>query len=130
MNWLISILIHITKRFSFSTPAARGSKTPLWNSESSIATVFEFLDRSCKYIGELCTATGVPILQSKRKGWAFGYCSNTAALRGLVTDIFEPASGFSYFLTYKICQDPLELFFGEIRQRGGFNNNPNAEQFW
>lgn len=33
------------------------------------------------------------------------------------------------YLTYNLSQDPLEQLFGEIRQKGGFNNNPNVEQF-
>ena len=34
-----------------------------------------------------------------------------------------------YFLTYKLSQDHLELFFSKIRSRGGFNNNPSVIQF-
>ena len=32
--------------------------------------------------------------------------------------------GISYFLSDKINQDPLETFFGLIRQHGRVNNNP------
>lgn len=32
-------------------------------------------------------------------------------------------------LTYKFSQDRLELFFGSIRGRWGFNNNSTARQF-
>ena len=32
--------------------------------------------------------------------------------------------GVSFFLSDKLNQDPLENFFGCIRQRGGVNNNP------
>ena len=39
----------------------------------------------------------------------------------------DPA--LKYLLTYKLSQDHLELFFGAIRQRGGWNNNPTCEQF-
>lgn len=35
----------------------------------------------------------------------------------------------SYILTYKFSQDHLELFFGAVRARGGWNNNPTAAQF-
>lgn len=35
----------------------------------------------------------------------------------------------SYILAYKFSQDHLELFFGNIRSQGGFNNNPNSLQF-
>lgn len=32
-------------------------------------------------------------------------------------------------MTNKLSQDHLELFFGSIRAKGGFNNNPTARQF-
>ena len=32
--------------------------------------------------------------------------------------------GVEYFLSEKICQDPLEKFFGCLRQRGRVNDNP------
>lgn len=34
-----------------------------------------------------------------------------------------------FLLTYKICQDHLEMFFSAIRSKGGFNNNPTPSQF-
>ena len=34
------------------------------------------------------------------------------------------------FLSEKICQDPLEKFFGCQRQRGGANDNPTVQQFY
>ena len=34
------------------------------------------------------------------------------------------------FLSEKLCQDPLEQFFGCQRQRGGVNDNPTAQQFF
>jgi hypothetical protein len=57
-----------------------------------------------------------------------GYCSNIVALKELVAEVFSDRSK-RFILTYRLCQDPIKHFFGEIRQRGGFNNNPNAEQF-
>lgn len=33
------------------------------------------------------------------------------------------------FLSRRICQDPLEQFFGCQRQRGGTHDNPNAQEF-
>ena len=37
--------------------------------------------------------------------------------------------GVTCFLSEKICQDPLEKFFGCQRQRGGVNANPTAQEF-
>ena len=33
------------------------------------------------------------------------------------------------FLSQRICQDPLECFFGMQRQRGSVNDNPNVQEF-
>ena len=34
-----------------------------------------------------------------------------------------------YFIPYRLCQDSLEHFFGDIRLRGGWCSNPTALQF-
>lgn len=33
------------------------------------------------------------------------------------------------FMTNRLCQDPLEKFFGQQRQKGRVNENPNVSQF-
>lgn len=33
------------------------------------------------------------------------------------------------FLSQRICQDPLECFFGCQRQRGAVHNNPTVQEF-
>ena len=38
-------------------------------------------------------------------------------------------SGVTSFLSQRICQDPLENFFGCQRQRGGVHDNPNVQEF-
>ena len=37
--------------------------------------------------------------------------------------------GVTVFLSNRLCQDPLEKFFGEQRQRGRVNENPNSRDF-
>ena len=37
--------------------------------------------------------------------------------------------GVTVFLSEKLCQDPLEKFFGCQRQRGRVNENPNVRDF-
>ena len=34
-----------------------------------------------------------------------------------------------YILSEKLCQDPLESFFGKQRAAGGRNDNPTVQQF-
>ena len=43
---------------------------------------------------------------------------------------FFTIPGVQYFLSAKVCQDPLERFFGCQRQRGGTHDNPNALEFY
>lgn len=38
-------------------------------------------------------------------------------------------TGVTSFLSQRICQDPLENFFGCQRQRGGTHDNPTAADF-
>ena len=51
------------------------------------------------------------------------------SLVGLTKYIFEKIPGVSVFLTNRICQDPLEGFFGQQRQRGRVNENPDIATF-
>lgn len=37
--------------------------------------------------------------------------------------------GVSVFMSNKISQDPVEKFFGQQRQRGSSNDNPNVSEF-
>ena len=38
--------------------------------------------------------------------------------------------GVKVFLSERLCQDPLEKFFGCQRQRGGVSENPNVKEFY
>lgn len=38
-------------------------------------------------------------------------------------------TGLKFLMTYKMSQDHIELFFGQIRSMGGCNKNPTARQF-
>ena len=37
--------------------------------------------------------------------------------------------GVSVFLSNRVCQDPLENFFGQQRQRGRAHENPSVSEF-
>lgn len=41
----------------------------------------------------------------------------------------EKGVKLKFLLTYKLCQDHLEMYFSAIRSRGGFSNNPTAYHF-
>ena len=50
------------------------------------------------------------------------------SFKELVQYIFT-IPGVKSFLSQRLCQDPLERFFGLQRQRGGVHDNPNAKEF-
>lgn len=43
--------------------------------------------------------------------------------------VFTAIPEVQSFLSQRICQDPLENFFGRQRQRGGTHENPNVKEF-
>ena len=55
------------------------------------------------------------------------FTGNTQALR-VINSFCRPTRGNS-FLSQRLCQDPLENFFGCQRQRGGVHDNPNVQEF-
>lgn len=69
----------------------------------------------------------IPVVHHDRKS---GFIGMLMCLRNIVP-LFESLNsyGLLYLLTYKISQDHLENWFSAVRARGGFNNNPNAQQF-
>ena len=46
-----------------------------------------------------------------------------------LTRIVLDIPGVKYFLSEKLCQDPLESFFGKQRMRGGYSENPSVNTF-
>lgn len=48
---------------------------------------------------------------------------------GLVKYLFT-IPGVDFFLSNRLCQDPLENFFGQQRQRGRVHDNPNVPEFF
>ena len=48
----------------------------------------------------------------------------------MIEFIFLKIPGVKYFLSEKLCQDPLESFFGNQRMHGSsINDNPNVATF-
>ena len=47
----------------------------------------------------------------------------------LVKFVFAKIPGVKVLLSNRICQDPIEKFFGQQRQRGRAHDNPNVKDF-
>lgn len=93
-----------------------------------------FIDESIEYIKNLqllrtnSTNTFQPLISSTRKTGFIGLFICLLGLRNFFDDVIKKGI-LDFFLTYKISQYHLEIFFSAIRATGRFNNNPTASQF-
>lgn len=70
-------------------------------------------------------SNGNLITQSPRKTDFIGFIICLQSALNMYEDLI--CKEILRFLTlYKIRQDFLEMFFGKMRSRGGFNDNPNV----
>ena len=101
-------------------------KKPL--SKVTEENIFEYFKTLKSYIIGL-TLKDRPILQSQRKTAFLGFLICMESLENLYKYYVKEKKLLKYILTYKLSQDHLELFFGAVRSKGGYNNNPTARQF-
>ncbi|VEN47124.1 unnamed protein product [Callosobruchus maculatus] len=101
-------------------------KRPL--SPATEDSFFEFLNKMEEYIHSL-KLNNTPISQSPRKVGFLGFLICIKSLKLFYQKYCIESHHLKYVLTNKLSQDHLELFFGAIRSKGGFNNNPSARQF-
>ena len=80
------------------------------------------------YLKSLHTSNHISLLQTARKTGILGFIVAMESVKSLYFHLVGNCN-FSYFLTYKVSQDHIEILFSKIRQRGGFNNNPSVSQF-
>ncbi|KAL3183923.1 hypothetical protein MRX96_006247 [Rhipicephalus microplus] len=107
-------------------PFGRSYKAALRKAnEASMRTFFE---KAELYITKPKDAKEKPVIESLKKT---GFVGLLICMRS-VTALFDRlvATGkLQYLLTHKMSQDHLETFFGCVRGKGGYNNNPTACQF-
>lgn len=99
--------------------------------KNNIKNISEFANNFINYIQCLKIKEinkFVPVLESSRKTGFLGFVMCFSSLSHLYNTLIETKKLTSLKL-YKISQDHLELFFGNIRSLGGHNNNPTARQF-
>ncbi|EFA01018.1 Transposable element P transposase-like Protein [Tribolium castaneum] len=89
---------------------------------------FRYLIEIKEYIKQL-KINNRAILNSGRKTGFLGFMICIESLIQYYEHYVEEKGFLKYISTYKLSQDHLELFFGAIRSKGGFNNNPTARQF-
>ena len=81
-----------------------------------------------KYILNLKTLKGIPLVNSARKSGFLGFLCNIKYIESIFEKYVQNGP-LKFLLTFKFSQDHLELFFGCLRTRFGCNNNPSAKEF-
>ncbi|KAF4527784.1 hypothetical protein B566_EDAN015221 [Ephemera danica] len=70
-----------------------------------------------------------PLHKSRRKTGMVGFFVCLSSTRNIYDKLCTGDSPrLKYLLTYKMSQDHLEMFFGAIRSRGGWNNSPTCDE--
>ena len=95
----------------------RGFKQPI--NISNLAYLKTNIARIADYLRNLKDMTGQRLIVHRRKTVVLGFVSTAKSVLCLAEELLNP---YHYFLTYKVSQDHLELFFSCIR-------SPNAVQF-
>ena len=109
-------------------PFEKGNKSPV-----TAENFDKWIDKCqalASYLFDLKDEKGNLLRNGCRKtviwGFVFSMESMQCIAKDLLTRTYHP---YSYVLTYKFSQDHIELLFNKLRQRGGWNNNPNVMQF-
>lgn len=89
--------------------------------------LFNYYSKSLSEILRFETVAGRSILLCPKKTGFLGIFSDVHAVIKLSN--FLLSDSFSFFLTYKLSQDFLEIFFNAIRLRNGWSHNPTPVQF-
>ena len=88
------------------------------------------IDSSVAYLSSLKTTDGVPLMNTRRRTFVHGFIIAATSVKKLAMELLTLVKDpFLYLLTYKLCQDHLELLFSCIRSKNGWSNNPTIPQF-
>lgn len=96
--------------------------------------IFIFLHDMKEYILSLMVThpkktKRIQIVKSEWKTGFRGYIIDIISLMNLYRELVEKHNWLTFFATYRISQDHLEMFFGKIRAMNGNNDNPMPHQF-
>lgn len=100
------------------------------NNKRVIVDFLERLEQYFKTLGILTKKNEIkPILSSRSKTAFSGLIICSRSLIQFYDEYVEKNKIISEIPTYNLQQDPIEMLFGQIRSKNGFNNNPNIQQF-
>ena len=72
---------------------------------------------------------GRQVIHSQQQTFIVGYITNMKASIALAKELFSEGTSYSYLLLYRLSQDALEHFFGDLRSRGHWCLNPTPLYF-
>ncbi len=105
---------------------SHGYKAPL--KRETISKFAQFMEQAKSTLLSFATLQGKNVIMTAKKTGFLVFLANIDSLNKLASILFENEN-FEFILTYKLCQDFLELFFNAIRLRNGWNVNPTPYQF-
>ena len=108
-------------------PMAKGFKQPL--RKESKETWKEVFTTTANYLLTLRTNDSQLLSTHGRKTFIIGFVTTILSTIEMADEMFNMENPFKYLLSYKFSQDHIEILFSCIRARGGWNNNPNCQQF-
>lgn len=91
----------------------------------------DFLVSAKSYIRSLVLPGGQLVVTSNRKTGFLGFLFCLRSLQYLYDKlIVSPKPSLRFLMTYKLSQNHIDLLFGLITNKGGWNNNPTVRQFF
>lgn len=90
--------------------------------------IFDFFENARKYLQSLKLPDKNEVISSNKRTAFRGFIINMINIKSMYEECVE--TGLMNCLpTFKFSQDHVESFFGRIRSKGGYNDNPTVEQF-
>lgn len=108
-------------------PFAKEYKRPI--TRSSLSNIRSIVLEKINYLFSLKNEDGILLTNTGRKTFICGLAIAAKSILEVAEDLFRYNENLKYLLTYRFSQDHLELLFGKIRSRCGFNNNPHVLHF-
>ncbi|KAL3217407.1 hypothetical protein MRX96_032409 [Rhipicephalus microplus] len=122
----VRVFDHLFDLFNSRNPFARSYKAPL--RKQNEACWKPFFAYTQAYIKGLRDPAGRPVLEGLKKTGFVGFLICMASTEKMFDELVGQGK-LKYLLTHKLSRDHAENFFGSVRGRGGYNNNPTAAQF-
>ena len=127
------LLRKLNKLFDFLNIRSIFNKSNASISYSNAKNCIEALNETKLFLIDLEDSNKTKLYCTRRHTFITGLCITINGIISLINQlILGPGLNdvkLKYLLTYKISQDNIEVMFGTIRRRGGWNNNPSVQQF-